>query len=295
MAYVRNYNHLLRRLPRDRHHPILDEPIIQAGIHLRPDPDGLLTSHYELTQPPPHPRRQHEPETIPLIPGPPETGIPQGVIQFPLQQRRRANPSTIKDDADGPPLLTSLPIGDILTAISGVVGAIAACYHRDARGGDGQHVDVSMYEPVLQLLAGSVVGYEPGTPPPHRMGSRVAGGVPRNTYRAADDRWLVVSGTTDPQVARVLRVIGRDDDASRARFGKSRERLQHADELDGLVARSCPDKDAAARQQWQEHSQWLVSVRKRLAEVYADYEEQSNTDPRAMVLPPITAYEPEEA
>jgi len=26
--------------------------------------------------------------------------------------------------------------------------------------------------------------------------------------------------------------------------------------------------------------------------VYADYEQESNTDPRAMVLPPITAYEP---
>lgn len=138
--------------------------------------------------------------------------------------------------ADGPPLLTSLPIGDVLTAISGVVGAIAACYHRDARGGSGQYVDVSMFEPILQLLAGSVVGYAPGSPPPHRMGSRVAGGVPRNTYRGSDDRWLVVSATTDPQVARVLRVIGRDGDAERARFAKSKDRLRHADELDALVA-----------------------------------------------------------
>ena len=99
-------------------------------------------------------------------------------------------------EANGPPLLTSLPVGDILAAISGVVGALAACYHRDARGGSGQHVDVSMYEPVLQLLSGSVVSYDPTGPPPHRMGSRVAGGVPRNTYRTGDDRWVVVSATT---------------------------------------------------------------------------------------------------
>ncbi|MCH2170585.1 CoA transferase [Myxococcota bacterium] len=140
-------------------------------------------------------------------------------------------------EPDGPPMLTSLPLGDILTAISGVVGTLAACYHRDARGGGGQHVDVSMVEPVLQLLAGSVVGFDPNGPPPHRMGSRVSGGVPRNTYATSDDRFVVVSGTTDAQVGRVLAVIGHDDEASRARFGRSRERLRHADELDARVAR----------------------------------------------------------
>jgi len=139
-------------------------------------------------------------------------------------------------EVDGPPLLTSLPVGDILAAISGVVGALAACYHRDARGGSGQHVDVSMYEPVLQLLSGSVVSYDPSGPPPRRMGSRVAGGVPRNTYRTADDRWVVVSATTDPQVARVLAVIGCDDPSQRARFGRSGPRLEAAEDLDALVA-----------------------------------------------------------
>ena len=56
-------------------------------------------------------------------------------------------------ERDGPPLLTSLPIGDVLAAIFGVLGALAACYQRDARGGRGQRVDVSMYEPILQLLS----------------------------------------------------------------------------------------------------------------------------------------------
>jgi crotonobetainyl-CoA:carnitine CoA-transferase CaiB-like acyl-CoA transferase len=46
----------------------------------------------------------------------------------------------------------------------------------------------------------------------------------------------VVSATTDPQVARVLAVIGRDDESHRARFGKSADRILAADELDALVA-----------------------------------------------------------
>jgi crotonobetainyl-CoA:carnitine CoA-transferase CaiB-like acyl-CoA transferase len=64
----------------------------------------------------------------------------------------------------------------------------------------------------------------------------VPGGVPRNVYRASDGRFLVLSGTTDAQVARVLAVIGRDTPEDRRRYGTSADRLARADELDGLVA-----------------------------------------------------------
>lgn len=148
-------------------------------------------------------------------------------------------------DADGPPMLPSVALGDTLTAIAGVVGTLAACYHRDARGGTGQHVDVSMYEPILQLLSGSVVAYADGDPPPHRTGSRVANGVPRNVYRTRDGAWLVVSGTTDNQVARLLPILGLDTPDGIARFGRVADRLQHADELDGMVAKWIAAHDRA--------------------------------------------------
>jgi crotonobetainyl-CoA:carnitine CoA-transferase CaiB-like acyl-CoA transferase len=137
---------------------------------------------------------------------------------------------------DGPPMLPSVALGDTLTAIAGVVGALAACYHRDARGGRGQKVDVSMYEPVLQLLGGAIVAHRDGEPPPHRTGSRVPNGVPRNVYRTGDEQWLVVSGTTDHQVARLLPILGLDTDDGRARFGTVAARAAHGDELDALVA-----------------------------------------------------------
>ena len=57
-----------------------------------------------------------------------------------------------------------------------------------------------MYEPVITLLSTALVTWQPGESPPMRTGSRVPGGVPRNTYRTGDDRWVVLSGPTDPQV-----------------------------------------------------------------------------------------------
>ena len=129
-------------------------------------------------------------------------------------------------DADGPPMLASVPIGDTLAAFAGVIGALAACWGRDAKGTQGRLVDVAMYEPVLQILGGTIAGYEPGTDPPTRAGSRVHGGAPRNVYRTRDDHWIAVSGTTDHQVARLLPVIGHDTPADRERFGAAANRMQ---------------------------------------------------------------------
>lgn len=143
-------------------------------------------------------------------------------------------------DAEGPPLLPSLPLADTLTGFSGVIGALLACYWRDrAQGGSGlgQHVDVSMIDPILQLLALPLATFDGNPPGPKRSGSRVEGGVPRNLYRCADAHWVALSGTTDAQVARVLSVIGRDTEADRERFGQSESRLRFADELDAHLAR----------------------------------------------------------
>ena len=149
-------------------------------------------------------------------------------------------------EADGPPMLPSAPLGDVLTAMSGALGALAACYWRDAGGGGGQVVDVSMYEPVVALLGTAMGAWTPPDPPPSRTGSRVPGGVPRNTYRAADGRWIVLSGTTDAQVARILPLIGHDGEEDRARFGRSAARLAHGDELDALVAAWVAARPAAS-------------------------------------------------
>ena len=139
-------------------------------------------------------------------------------------------------EADGPPVLPSSALGDPLVALSGLIGALLAIYARDVGGAAGQCVDVSMYEPILGLLGLTAAAWDGVSPPPVRTGSRVAGGVPRNVYRTSDDRWVVVSGTTDAQVSRVLSVIGQDTPASRERYGTSAARLAVADELDGLVA-----------------------------------------------------------
>src|SRR5262245_8229726 len=148
-------------------------------------------------------------------------------------------------ERDGPPLLTSLPIGDVLAAIFGTLGALAACYERDARGGLGQRVDVSMYEPILQLLANTAPLHARTGRVARRSGSRIPGAAPRNTYRARDGRWLALSAVTDRPVAGLLRLMGRDPEGERARFGTADLRRAHEDDLDALVAQWIATRDLA--------------------------------------------------
>jgi crotonobetainyl-CoA:carnitine CoA-transferase CaiB-like acyl-CoA transferase len=139
-------------------------------------------------------------------------------------------------EADGPPMLPSIPLGDVVTSWAGAIGALVACWHRDVRGGPGQHVDVAMYEPMLWLMGGTIFQWDGTDPPPHRSGSTVPGGVPRNVYRTADDQYVVISGTTDQQNARLRPLLGVDTPEGAARYGTSAARLLVVDELDGMVA-----------------------------------------------------------
>ncbi len=149
-------------------------------------------------------------------------------------------------DAEGPPVLPSVPIGDYMGAFFGVSGVLAALYWRDARGGTGQLVDVSLYEAVLQFLGPAMVAWSPGEPAPARTGSRIPVATPRNVYRTRDARWVVISGPIDAQVLRMLELMGADTDDARAKFGHATERNANADELDAMVAAWVATMDAGA-------------------------------------------------
>jgi formyl-CoA transferase len=137
---------------------------------------------------------------------------------------------------EGPPMLTSLPIGDVLTALWGALGAVAACYGRDARGRPGRHVDVAMYEPILQLYGAAATEAAATGRVPTRSGNRIPGTAPRNLYRTSDGTWLAVSALTDRLVQRILTLLGEDGPEARERFGTAPARRAHADELDARVA-----------------------------------------------------------
>jgi formyl-CoA transferase len=95
------------------------------------------------------------------------------------------------------------PIGDTMAAATGVIGVLAALYWRDARGGRGQVVDVSLYESLLPLLAPAVAGLASGSVGSHR-----------EIVAANDGRSIMISATTRAQIERLRDLTGADDVAA---------------------------------------------------------------------------------
>ncbi len=105
--------------------------------------------------------------------------------------------------------LTPVLFGDYLTAAAGVAGTLAACYWRDAKGGRGQYVDLTMYEAVLALLGPQVMALnwpsdendQTAAPAPRRTGLR-------GLFKTGDGRWIVATAYSEAQIRRLLEAVG---------------------------------------------------------------------------------------
>lgn len=114
--------------------------------------------------------------------------------------------------ADGKPVMPSLPLGDAIGAMNIALGMMMALYWRDARGGTGQHIDASLYEPILLAISHAVSRWSPGKSP-RRMNSRLPTLPIRNVFATADGRYVVTSTTTRRHYVDILTLAGGDPDS----------------------------------------------------------------------------------
>ena len=149
----------------------------------------------------------------------------------------------ITGEPDGPPTLPPFGLADGITALAGFGAALTALYHRDARGGRGQVVDLAIIEPILTILGAQPTIYDQLGIVQQRTGNRSANNAPRNTYRTRDGRWVAVSTSALSVAERVLRLVGHPEVVAEPWFQTGAGRAEHADLLDGLVAGWVAERD----------------------------------------------------
>ncbi len=136
------------------------------------------------------------------------------------------------------PVRPNLSLGDTLAAIQAVVGVLLALVQRGTPGtGTGQVVDVAIYEAVFNLLESVVPEFDGANVIREPSGSTITGIVPTNTYRCADDAFVVIGGNNDSIFRRLMHAIGRSDLADDPRLADNAGRLAHQDEVDQAIAR----------------------------------------------------------
>ena len=123
----------------------------------------------------------------------------------------------INGQADGPPTLPSFGLADGLAGLNGAFGVLAAINFRH-QSGVGQHVDTSLYEPLLTLLGPQVIEYDQLDVVQSRLGSRLPFSAPRNVYPTRDGKYLSMSSSAQSVFERTMHAIGRPELIDDERF-----------------------------------------------------------------------------
>jgi formyl-CoA transferase len=132
------------------------------------------------------------------------------------------------------PVRCGISIGDTLAALHGVIGVLLALYHRDARGGKGQVIDVALLEAVFNVMESLIPEYSAFGAVREAAGSALPGIAPSNAYRCTDG-YVLVAGNGDSIFRRLMSVIGRDDLAADPSLADNAGRVARVDELDEAI------------------------------------------------------------
>lgn len=152
------------------------------------------------------------------------------------------------------PVRVGVSIGDTLAALHGVIGVLAALYHRKVQGGRGQVVDVALHEAVFNVMESLIPEYSAFGAVREPAGSALPGIAPSNAY-PCEDGWVLVAGNGDSIFKRLMQAIGRDDLGQAPDLADNAGRVARVAEIDaaigtwtqGRTVQAVMDQLAAAR------------------------------------------------
>jgi formyl-CoA transferase len=138
-----------------------------------------------------------------------------------------------------------ISLGDSLAGMYAVQGILAALYRRDALGGSGQVIDVSLLESCFSLLESTVPEYDrlgvvrgPG-------GTGLQGVAPSNIFESSDGKLIVIAANADNVFRRLCAAIGQPELADDSRFATHLARGDNQEEIEGIVATWAKERTAA--------------------------------------------------
>lgn len=133
------------------------------------------------------------------------------------------------------PTRVGISLGDSVAALYSVIGILMALYNRDLNGGEGQEIDVALYEAVFSLMESMVPEYDQKRVIRERTGSVLPGISPSNVYLTKDGKYAVIAANGDAIVQRLLKLMGREDLLNDPRFSSNEQRVKHMAFIDDLI------------------------------------------------------------
>jgi crotonobetainyl-CoA:carnitine CoA-transferase CaiB-like acyl-CoA transferase len=125
-------------------------------------------------------------------------------------------------------------IADYAAGLFGTVAVLAAKQHRD-RTGQGQQIDVSLFESIFRLTDIVAVAYDRLGIVRERNGSE-AHAVPHNHYPTGDGKYIAIACTNDRMFRRLAQAMGEPEWGADPTYATMAKRSERRAVVDGRVA-----------------------------------------------------------
>ncbi|MBF5056966.1 putative lipid metabolism-related protein [Alcanivorax sp. 521-1] len=147
------------------------------------------------------------------------------------------------------PMKVGVALTDITTGLYATIAVLAALSHRD-RTGEGQHLDMALFDVQMACLANQAMNYLTTGQSPRRFGNAHPNIVPYQDFPTADGDVILTVGNDD-QFARFCEVAGHPEWAEDPRFATNRSRVEHREVLVPLLRQTTVMKTTA---------EWLAAL-----------------------------------
>jgi crotonobetainyl-CoA:carnitine CoA-transferase CaiB-like acyl-CoA transferase len=144
----------------------------------------------------------------------------------------------------GQPGETGITYGDPNSGAFGAYAAIAALIHR-ARTGEGQHIDISLWEALEMVLPEAWLEFAINGREPEARANRDLWMAPHNCYKSNGDaeQWVTIAVGSEREWNALCEVMSQPGLASDPRFLTAALRKQHEDELDAIITEWTSERD----------------------------------------------------
>jgi crotonobetainyl-CoA:carnitine CoA-transferase CaiB-like acyl-CoA transferase len=134
-----------------------------------------------------------------------------------------------------PPVLPgSATLADYAAGLFGAVAVLAARQYRD-RTGQGQQIDVSLFESIFRFTDYLALGYDLLGTVRERIGTQ-AHAAPHNHYPTADGKWIAIACTSDRLFHRLATAMGDQAWDEDPEFQRMEQRSARRVEVDARVS-----------------------------------------------------------
>jgi formyl-CoA transferase len=133
------------------------------------------------------------------------------------------------------PVRAGLSLGDTIAGLHGAMGVLLALYERDARGGEGQVIDVALYESLFNLSESLLPEYSAFGAVRQPAGGALPGIAPSNAYPCITGEYVLVAANGDAIFKRMMHGIGRPDLAEDPALAHNDGRVARVAEIDAAI------------------------------------------------------------